>query len=90
MPPGLPFVLDHRTLANGLNFTLVTTLGDIDLLGEITGGGFDDMTLGPLKSANVSSSSTNQLTETARAEAMALSSMSVTIRVPHSILLMLA
>ena len=39
MPPGLPFVLDHRTLANGLNFTLVTMLGDLDLLGEITGGG---------------------------------------------------
>lgn len=39
MPPGLPFVLDHKILANGLNFTLVTTLGDLDLLGEITGGG---------------------------------------------------
>lgn len=39
MPPGLPFVLDHKTLANGLNFTLVTDLGDLDILGEITGGG---------------------------------------------------
>ena len=39
MPPGLPFALDARTLANGLNFTLVTDLGDLDLLGEITGGG---------------------------------------------------
>lgn len=39
MPPGLPFVLDRKTLANGVNFTLVTTLGDLDLLGEITGGG---------------------------------------------------
>lgn len=38
-PPGLPFVWDERTLRNGLNFTLTTDLGDIDLLGEIVGGG---------------------------------------------------
>ena len=38
-PPGLPFRLDSATLSRGLNFTLTTTLGDIDLLGEITGGG---------------------------------------------------
>ena len=38
-PPGLPFVFDLQTLARGLNFTLVTTLGNIDILGEITGGG---------------------------------------------------
>lgn len=38
-PPGLPFRWDIRTLENGLNFTLTTTLGDIDLFGEITGGG---------------------------------------------------
>lgn len=38
-PPGLPFVFDARTLANGLNFTLTTKLGDLDLLGEIVGGG---------------------------------------------------
>lgn len=38
-PPGLPFVMDARTLENGLNFTLTTDLGDVDLLGEITGGG---------------------------------------------------
>ena len=38
-PAGLPFVWDERTLGNGLNFTLTTTLGDLDLLGEITGGG---------------------------------------------------
>jgi hypothetical protein len=38
-PPGLPFALDEGTLAAGLNFTLSTTLGDIDLLGEIAGAG---------------------------------------------------
>jgi len=38
-PAGLPFRLDERTLAAGLNFTLSTKAGDIDLLGEITGVG---------------------------------------------------
>jgi len=38
-PPGLPFVWDRATLARGLNFTLETSLGFIDLLGEIPGGG---------------------------------------------------
>jgi predicted nucleotidyltransferase len=38
-PPGLPFLFDTDTLERGLNFTLTTRLGDIDLLGEITGGG---------------------------------------------------
>jgi len=38
-PPGLPFRFDVETLKNGLNFTLTTSLGDIDLLGEIVGGG---------------------------------------------------
>jgi predicted nucleotidyltransferase len=38
-PPGLPFFWDAQTLLNGLNFTLQTALGDVDLLGEITGGG---------------------------------------------------
>jgi hypothetical protein len=38
-PRGLPFKWDAATLRHGLNFTLETTLGDIDLLGEITGGG---------------------------------------------------
>jgi len=43
-PPGLPFVLDEETLRRGLNFTLVSKLGDLDLLGEIAGGGgFDDL-----------------------------------------------
>ena len=38
-PPGLPFQWDQRTLGAGLNFTLTTRLGPIDLLGEIVGGG---------------------------------------------------
>lgn len=38
-PPGLPFRFDAETLRRGLNFTLTTSLGDLDLLGEITGGG---------------------------------------------------
>jgi hypothetical protein len=38
-PPGLPFRLDEGTLAAGLNFTLTTSVGDIDLLGEIAGVG---------------------------------------------------
>lgn len=38
-PAGLPFVLDEATIERGLNFTLTTTLGDVDLLGEVTGGG---------------------------------------------------
>lgn len=37
--PGLPFRLDPQTIRNGTNFTLTTTAGDLDLLGEITGGG---------------------------------------------------
>src|SRR5499427_584688 len=38
-PPGLPFRFDAETLRRGLNFTLTTDLGPLDLLGEITGGG---------------------------------------------------
>jgi predicted nucleotidyltransferase len=38
-PPGLPFRWDAETVRRGLNFTLTTRFGDLDLLGEITGGG---------------------------------------------------
>ena len=38
-PRGLPFRLDGPTLARGLNFTLTCTLGDLDLMGEVAGGG---------------------------------------------------
>ncbi len=37
-PPGLPFRWDEETLRNGLNFTLVTGFGPLDLLGEVVGG----------------------------------------------------
>jgi hypothetical protein len=33
-PPGLPFRFDVETMRGGLNFTLTTILGAIDLLGE--------------------------------------------------------
>ncbi len=43
-PPGLPFVWDARTIEAGLNFTLATTEGAIDLFGDIPGGGgYDEL-----------------------------------------------
>ncbi len=38
-PPGLPFRWDAATIRRGLNFTLTTGFGALDLLGELTGGG---------------------------------------------------
>ena len=38
-PQGLPFRWDEQTIQAGLNFTLTTTLGDLDVLGEVAGGG---------------------------------------------------
>jgi hypothetical protein len=38
-PPGLPFEWSVETIQKGLNFSLTTTLGALDLLGEIVGGG---------------------------------------------------
>jgi predicted nucleotidyltransferase len=38
-PPELPFRLDRPTLKAGLNFTLTTDAGDLDLLGEVKGVG---------------------------------------------------
>lgn len=43
-PPGLPFRWDAETIRHGLNFTLTTTIGPVDLLGEVTGGGtYEDL-----------------------------------------------
>ncbi|MDH3719322.1 MAG: hypothetical protein OES79_14480 [Planctomycetota bacterium] len=38
-PEGLPFFWDEATIRNGLNFTLATDVGDLDLLGEVAGNG---------------------------------------------------
>jgi len=38
-PPGLPFHWETETVLRGLNFTLTTALGPIDILGEVTLGG---------------------------------------------------
>lgn len=38
-PPGLPFRWESATIERGLNFTLTTDIGDLDLFGEIIGGG---------------------------------------------------
>lgn len=41
-PPNLPFRFDPPTIRAGLNFTLTTTAGPIDFLGEMTGvGGYE-------------------------------------------------
>jgi hypothetical protein len=46
-PSDLPFLWDERTLASGLNFTLTTDLGDVDILGEIPGvGGYAQVAAG--------------------------------------------
>ncbi len=38
-PKGLPFRWDQRTISTGLNFTLTTNIGAVDLFGEVVGGG---------------------------------------------------
>ena len=41
-PPGLPFRFDAPTITAGLNFTLDTDLGPLDVLGEVSGvGGYE-------------------------------------------------
>jgi hypothetical protein len=43
-PENLPFVWDEKTLQNGTNFTLQTTIGEIDMLGEVPGiGSFEQV-----------------------------------------------
>jgi hypothetical protein len=43
-PEDLPFRWDTETIKHGLNFTLHTSAGALDILGEITlGGGFDQL-----------------------------------------------
>lgn len=38
-PPELPFFWDSQTVRTGLNFTLTTGAGEVDLLGEVSGVG---------------------------------------------------
>jgi hypothetical protein len=43
----VPFVWDEKTLELGCNFTLSTTAGDLDILGELLGGiTYDDVLAG--------------------------------------------
>ncbi|MGH7834766.1 MAG: nucleotidyltransferase, partial [Candidatus Binatia bacterium] len=43
-PPDLPFRLDAAALRSGMNFTLSTDLGDLDILGEVSGlGGYAEV-----------------------------------------------
>jgi hypothetical protein len=44
-PSGLPFKFDAATVQAGLNFTLTTDLGDVDLLGEVSGVGTADQAI---------------------------------------------
>lgn len=40
----LPFIFDAKTLEMGLNFTFSTDIGDIDLIGEVSGiGNYDEV-----------------------------------------------
>src|SRR5262249_58311828 len=43
-PLGLPFRFDVPTIRAGLDFTLTTALGDVNLLGEVSGlGGYEQV-----------------------------------------------
>lgn len=42
-PPGLPFRFDAKTIESGGNFTLTTSIGDVDLLATIAGGDYDTL-----------------------------------------------
>jgi hypothetical protein len=39
-PENIPFILDAGTLRSGLNFTFVTDIGNLDILGEVRGVGY--------------------------------------------------
>ena len=42
-PKGLRFIFDESSIRNGTNFTFETSIGDIDMLGEVKGiGVYDD------------------------------------------------
>ncbi len=52
-PPGLPFRWDPETIERGLNFTLVTSAGPLDVLGEIAGGGTYEALISHSRKLNV-------------------------------------
>lgn len=52
-PEGLPFQLDPATISRGLNFTLRTSLGDLDLLGAIVGSGTHEHVLPDTETADI-------------------------------------
>lgn len=39
-PADVPFIFDERTIKSGLNFTFDTSLGELDIHGEVQGIGF--------------------------------------------------
>ncbi len=44
MDENLPYIFDWTTLQHGTNFTFKTSMGDVDLLGEVKGlGNYDDL-----------------------------------------------
>lgn len=44
IPDQVPFQLDLSALRSGMNFTLTTEVGDVDILGEVTGmGSYEQM-----------------------------------------------
>jgi hypothetical protein len=46
----VPFTLDEKTLNSGMNFTLTSSAGDVDLFGELVGvGQFDAVSQGARK-----------------------------------------
>jgi len=45
-PENLPYIFDWTTLQHGTNFTFETSMGDVDLLGEVKAvGNYDDLVL---------------------------------------------
>jgi hypothetical protein len=43
-PENLPYIFDWTTLQHGTNFSFETSMGDVDLLGEVKGvGSYDDL-----------------------------------------------
>jgi len=57
----LPFTFDAATLRRSLNFTLTTSLGAIDLLGEVAGGGTYDDLVGESESSAIRGATVRRL-----------------------------